>query len=109
GPIDAEPEMQHEYDCKRTDEAHAEPEDQRDRESELGEKDDGIQNMKVWKIDFGDEVTMKCECGTAAHLLGPVFQAAGDRQRQLPEHALKPHSPDEHAHEPGAELRARAL
>ena len=52
---------------------------------------------------------MKVERSAASHLFGPILQAARDRQRQLPQHSLEPHSAYEHANEPGAEIRARAL
>src|SRR6516164_8843194 len=39
---------------------------------------------------------MKRARGALDHLFDPVMQSAVYRQRQLPEHYLKPHSPDEH-------------
>src|SRR5262245_32397451 len=61
GPINPEPEVQHEYDCKRADQAHAESEDQRDREGELGQKDDGIEDVEVGKIEARHQLTMELE------------------------------------------------
>src|SRR5262249_29131801 len=101
--------MQHEYDAEDADEAHAEPENERYGKGELGKKDDGIQYVQIRKIDSGNEFAMKLEGRTARHLFGPVLQTAGHRQRQLPQHSLKPHSTHEYANEPGAEMRPRAL
>jgi hypothetical protein len=52
---------------------------------------------------------MKFERSAGRHLFGPVLQPARDRQRQLPQHSLEPHSAHQHANEPGAEMGARAL
>src|SRR5712691_10438691 len=109
GPINAEPEVQHEYEGKRADQPHAEPENERHGKGDLGQKDDGIEEMEIGKVDVGHELAMNLEGSAVAHLLGPVFQTARDRKRQLPEHSLKPHSAHEHANEPSAEMRPRAL
>src|SRR5262249_22075942 len=109
GPINAEPQVQHEYDAKHADQTHAEPENERHGKGELGKNDDGIEDIEIGKVDLGYQLAMKRERGALAHLFDPVLQAAGDRQRQLPQHPLKPHSPDEHANEPGAEVRSRTL
>src|SRR5262249_15920096 len=66
-------------------------------------------DIEIGKIDFGYQPAMKRERGALAHLFDPVLQAAGDRERQLPQHPLKPHSPHEHANEPRAEVRSCAL
>src|SRR5262249_2893628 len=84
GPINAEPQVQHEYDAKHADETHAEPENERHSKGELGKKDDGIEDIEIGKIDRGHQLVMKLEGGTAGHLLGPVLQALRLRQRQLP-------------------------
>src|SRR5258708_6288645 len=51
GLVNAEPEVQHEYDAEHADETHPESENERHREGEFGKKDDGIQDIKVGKID----------------------------------------------------------
>src|SRR5262245_56558699 len=107
--IDAEPEMQHEYDAQRADETHAEAENERYGEGELGAENDGMEEVEIGKLDTGHELAMELERGALAHLLGPVFQTARHRERQLPQHALKPHSAHEHANEPGGEVRRGAL
>src|SRR5262249_48044499 len=109
GPINAEPQVQHEYDAEHADQTHAEPENERHGKGELGKKDDGIEDIEIGKIDRGHQLAMKLERSTVGHLFGPVLQAARDRQRQLPQHPLKPHSPHQHAHEPSAKVRSRPL
>ena len=99
----------HEYDRQRADQAHAESENERHREGEFGEEDDRIEDVKIGKIHLGHQLAMERERGAIAHLFGPVSQSAGDRKRQLPEHALKPHSADKDAHEPGGKMRGRTL
>src|SRR5262245_20720965 len=84
GPINAEPQVQHEYDAKHADETHAEPENERHSKGELGKKDDRIEDKEIGKIDRGHQLAMKLEGGAAGHLLGPVLQALRLRQRQLP-------------------------
>ena len=79
--------MQHEYDRERADETYAEPQNERHGEGELGEENDGIEDIEIGKIDVGYELTVELERGAFAHLLGPVFQAARHRERQLPQHA----------------------
>src|SRR5262249_8835601 len=107
--IDAEPEMQYEYDRQGADEPHAEPQNERYGEGEFGEENDRIEDVEIGQIDLGHQLAMELERGAFAHLFGPVFQAAGHRQRQLPQHALKPHAAHEHANEPGGEVRSGAL
>jgi len=68
-----------------------------------------IEDIEIGKIDLRDQLAMKREGSALAHLFDPVLQATRDRQRQLPEHSLKPHSPDEHPNEPRAEVRPCAL
>src|SRR5499433_4360246 len=79
GPINAEPQVQHEYDAKHADQTHAEPENERHGKGELGKKDDGIEDIEIGKIDLGYQLAMKRERGALAHLFDPVLQAAGDR------------------------------
>jgi hypothetical protein len=68
--------VQHEYDRKCADEAHAEPENERHGKGELGKKDDGIEDVEIGKIDVGHQLTMKRERGAVGHLFGPVLQGA---------------------------------
>src|SRR5262245_61861957 len=75
-PINAEPEVKHEYDRQRADQTYAEPENERYGECEFGEENDGIEDVEIEKIDRGDQLAMEFERGALAHLLGPVFQAA---------------------------------
>src|SRR5262249_5611747 len=109
GLVNAEPEVQHEYDAEHADETDPESENERYGEGEFGKKDDGIQNIQIGKINRRHQLAMKSERTAARHLFGPVLQPARDRQRQLPQHSLEPHSAHQHANEPGAEMGARAL
>ena len=68
GPINAEPQVQHEYDSKHADKAHTEPENERHGKGELGKKDDGVQNIKIRKVDRGHQLAMKLERSTTGHL-----------------------------------------
>src|SRR6516165_12137570 len=52
GAIHAEPQMQHEHDCKRAHQTHAKPEDERDCKCELRKKDDGVEDVKIRQIEF---------------------------------------------------------
>src|SRR5258708_18834481 len=90
GRVNAEPQVQQEYDAKHADQAHAEPENERHGKGELGKKDDGIEDIEIGKIDLGDQLAMKRERGALAHLFDPVLQAAGDRQGAAPKHSLQP-------------------
>lgn len=65
--------------------------------------------MDVGEEDLLDQRAMKLERGTCDLLSGPVFQAFRNGQRQLPDHRLEPHPPDQHAHNPGADMYAAAL
>src|SRR5262249_42846727 len=87
GPINAEPQVQHEYYSKRADESDPDAEDERHGKGELGKKDDGIEDVEVRKIDRSHQLAMKFERGPVGHLFGPVLQALRLRQRQLPKHS----------------------
>src|SRR5215831_11162304 len=65
GPINAEPQVQHEYDSKRANEPDPEAEDERHGKGELGKKDDGIEDIEVGKIDRSHQLAMKVERGPA--------------------------------------------
>src|SRR5262249_16973240 len=84
GPINAEPQVQHENDSKRADESDPDAENERHGKGELGKEDDGIKNIEVRKIDRSYQLAMKFERGPIGHLFGPVLQAPRHRQRQLP-------------------------
>src|SRR5262249_7213679 len=84
GPINAEPQVHHEYDSKRADESDPDAKDERHGKGELGKKDDGIEDIEVGKIDRSHQLAMKFERGAVGHLFGPVLQAPRYRQRQLP-------------------------
>jgi hypothetical protein len=45
--VDPKPEVEHEDDGKNANQSRSEPEDQRDREGELGEEDDWIEYLKM--------------------------------------------------------------
>src|SRR5262249_57207173 len=59
GPVNAEPQVQHEYDAEHADQTHAEPENERHGKGELGKKDDGIEDIEIGKIDRGHQLAMK--------------------------------------------------
>src|SRR5262245_56559989 len=80
GPVNAKPQVQHEYDAEHADQTHAEPENERYGEGELGKEDDGIEDIEIGKINLGHQLAMKRERGALAHLLDPVLQAARNRQ-----------------------------
>ena len=67
--------MQHEYDAQRADQTHTEPENQRHGEGELGQENDGVEDIEIGKIDLRHQLAMERECGALAHLLGPILQA----------------------------------
>src|SRR5262249_11485689 len=50
GPINAEPQVQHEYDSKRASEPDPEAEDERHGKGELGQKEDGNEKKQVSQI-----------------------------------------------------------
>src|SRR5262245_27630835 len=69
GPINAEPQVQHEYDAKHADQTHAEPENERHGKGELGEKDDGIEDIEIGKIDLGHQLAMRRQSGSLDNLI----------------------------------------
>ena len=67
-------------------------------------------NIDMWgKHDILQERAVKLECCVGRFLLGPVLQAVGKWQRQLPQHALEPHAADQHPDQPDAEMPAGPL
>src|SRR5262249_33964707 len=86
--VEAEPEVQRVDRGNHRDEAHAEAQQERHRERELSQEHERINDLDEGQIYALDELAMKRERRMLAHLAGPMLEASGDRQRQLPEATL---------------------